>query len=104
MSKISFNNINKPFASTLRARVNEYFKSQGISNTGNRKLYIKSVILLCTAATLFITLLVGNMPIWLACIACIVLGINLATIGFNIMHEGGDQSFSKRPWLNKISA
>ncbi len=104
MSKVSFNNINKPFASTLRARVNEYFKSQGISNTGNRKLYIKSVILLCTAAVLFITLLVGNMPIWLACLACVVLGINLATIGFNIMHEGGHQSFSKRPWLNRISA
>jgi linoleoyl-CoA desaturase len=30
--------------------------------------------------------------------------MNLALIGFNIMHEGGHQSFSKHKWLNSTSA
>ena len=33
-----------------------------------------------------------------------ILGINLGLIGFNVMHEGGHQSFSKHQWLNNISA
>lgn len=103
MSKASFNNINKPFASALRARVNDYFKSEQISNTGNRKLYIKSVILLSTAVGIYLVLLSVTMPVWLSCLLCMILGVNFAAIGFNIMHEGGHQSFSKSLWLNKLS-
>src|SRR5690606_2130306 len=104
MSKTSFNSINKPFASTLRTRVNDYFKTQRLANTGNRKLYIKSVILVCVAVGLYVTLLSVSMPIWLSCLLCMVLGVTFATIGFNIMHEGGHQSFSKKAWVNSVSA
>src|SRR3546814_670039 len=104
MSKTSFNSINKPFASTLRARVNDYFKTRQLANTGNRKLYIKSVTLVTTAIALYIILLALTMPIWLSCLLCVLLGINFAAIGFNIMHEGGHQSFSKSKLLNSISA
>ncbi|WP_090973847.1 fatty acid desaturase family protein [Parapedobacter composti] len=104
MSKISFQSNNKPFASTLRNRVNDYFKTHNISNTGNRKLYIKSLVLLITAVSLYLTLLFVSLPAWILCLLCVLLGVNFATIGFNIMHEGGHQSFSKKAWLNNISA
>lgn len=104
MSKTSFNSINKPFASTLRARVSDYFKSQQLSNTGNRRLYIKSVMLVATAIGLYTVLLSLTMPVWLSCLLCVLLGITFAIIGFNIMHEGGHQSFSKSSLLNNISA
>ncbi|MGV3762578.1 fatty acid desaturase family protein [Parapedobacter sp.] len=104
MSKTSFNSINKPFASTLRARVNDYFKTQQLANTGNRKLYIKSITLVTTAVALYTILLSLAMPVWFSCLLCILLGINFAAIGFNIMHEGGHQSFSKNKVLNSISA
>lgn len=104
MSKTSFNSINKPFANTLRTRVNEYFKTRKLANTGNRKLYIKSVILVCTAVGLYVTLLSVSMPIGFSCLLCIMLGVAFATIGFNIMHEGGHQSFSKKAWINTVSA
>lgn len=32
-----------------------------------------------------------------------MLGVHLAMLGFNIMHEGGHQSFSKYPWLNGMA-
>ena len=104
MAKTSFNSINKPFASTLRARVNDYFKTRQLSNTGNRKLYIKSATLVTTAITVYVMLLALTMPVWLSCMLCVVLGVNFAAIGFNIMHEGGHQSFSKSRWLNTVSA
>lgn len=104
MSKVSFNNINKPFATTLRTRVNNYFKTHNIANTGNRKLYVKSVILVATAIATYLVLVFMTPPVWLSILLCMLFGGNLATIGFNIMHEGGHQSFSKRNWLNKISA
>lgn len=103
MSKTSFNSTNKPFAATLRARVNDYFKTRELSNTGNRKLYIKSVTVVTTAIALYIILLTLSMPIWLSCLLCVLLGINFAAIGFNIMHEGGHQSFSKSKLLNSLS-
>jgi linoleoyl-CoA desaturase len=33
-----------------------------------------------------------------------ILGFNLAVIGFNVMHEGGHQSFSRHKLINDISA
>jgi len=104
MSKTSFNSINKPFASTLRARVNDYFKTRQLANTGNRKLYIKSITLVTTVIALYVILLAVTLPVWLSCLLCVLLGINFAAVGFNIMHEGGHQSFSKSKVLNSISA
>ncbi len=104
MSKTSFNSINKPFASTLRARVNDYFKTRQLANTGNRKLYIKSITLVTTVIALYVILLAVTLPVWLSCLLCVLLGINFAAVGFNIMHEGGHQSFSKSKILNSISA
>ncbi|WP_188505725.1 fatty acid desaturase family protein [Parapedobacter pyrenivorans] len=104
MTKISFNNTNKQFSSTLRTRVNDYFKAHRISNTGNRRLYLKSVILVATAVAGYVILVFFTPPVWLAILLCILFGCNLAAIGFNIMHEGGHQSFSKKGWLNLVSA
>ncbi|WP_257667497.1 fatty acid desaturase family protein [Parapedobacter tibetensis] len=104
MSKISFNNSGSAFSSTLRQRVNGYFKANNISNTGNRRLYIKSALLAGLAIANYVCLVFFTPPVWIAVMLCILLGINLATVGFNVMHEGGHQSFSRHSWLNKVSA
>ncbi|WP_257659146.1 fatty acid desaturase family protein [Parapedobacter lycopersici] len=104
MSKTSFSSTNKPFAQTLRLRVNDYFRQNNLANTGNRKLYIKSAILVSTAVGIYFSLVFLSMPVWISILLCIVLGVNFATIGFNIMHEGGHQSFSKSRLLNNLSA
>ncbi len=104
MSKVSFQSSNKIFAQTLKRRVNDYFKTNNISNTGNRRLYLKSSILVSTLIGIYLVLLLSGFPIWSKVLLCIVLGTNFAAIGFNIMHEGGHQSFSQKSWLNTISA
>jgi linoleoyl-CoA desaturase len=42
------------------------------------------------------------MPIWLSVILCSLFGINLAAIGFNVMHDGAHGSFSSKAWVNEI--
>lgn len=104
MSKISFNNKQNPFFTTLKEKVNLYFSDNNIQTTGNRKLYFKSIIQVASAIILYITLVFFTPGMFVSILLCIVMGFNLAAIGFNIMHEGGHQSFSKYKWVNTIGA
>ena len=104
LSKVSFNNKSNPFFKSLKNRVDQYFLTENTSATGNMILYIKSIILVSSALGLYISIVFLKPDSFLSNILWGLLGANLAAIGFNIMHEGGHQSFSKNKWINKISA
>lgn len=103
MSKVSFNNKQNLFFKALKAKVDLYFADNNIHTSGNRKLYIKSVIQVSSAIGLYVWLVFFTPSIALSIFLCILLGINLGVIGFNVMHEGGHNSFSKHTWLNETS-
>ncbi len=105
MSRVTFNNKNSAFFNELRQKVDDYFTSNNIKPTGNYKLYWKSIILLSSAATLY-TILVFFTPTqwWVALALCTVLGIVLAGIGFNVMHDGAHGSYSRKKWVNDVMA
>jgi len=88
----------------LKKRINDYFEASGKSSTGNKQLYIKAVILFTAFVGLY-THLVFFTPstIW-AVLECILLGLVVAGIGFNIMHDGAHGSFSKYKWVNNLAA
>ncbi len=104
MQKITFNNKNSVFFPRLKEKVDQYFKSKNTASTGNTSLYLKSIFQVTTAIGLYITLVFLHPDAFLSIILCALLGANLAFIGFNIMHEGGHQSFSQIKWLNQASA
>lgn len=104
MSKISFNNKQSPFFTTLKDKVNRYFKDNNLDTSGNKRLYIKGSIQISSAIILYVILVFFTPGIFLSILLCSLLGINLAVIGFNVMHEGGHQSLSKHKWLNTIGA
>ena len=104
MSKVSFNNKQSPFFTTLKGKVNEYFSDNNIHTAGNKKLYIKGIVQVVSLLTLYIILVFFTPGTFLSLLLCAVMGVNLAVIGFNIMHEGGHQSFSKHSWLNTVGA
>src|SRR5690606_18920160 len=103
MSKISFNNKNNSFSKTLKKKVNNYFLENKISNTGTASLFLKGSILVLTAAAAYSILVFFTPHVLVSILLCALLGFNLAFIGFNVMHEGGHQSFSKHKWVNKIT-
>lgn len=91
------------FYATLKKRVELYFKQNEIKTTGNKRLYIKTSILLNTLITLYITLIFfGTSISWLSLFLCVLMGINFAAIGFNVMHDGAHGSYSKRHWVNEM--
>jgi linoleoyl-CoA desaturase len=100
--RISFSNLSPDFSATLRKRIDDYFNAQRIKFTGNRKLYAKSAILLLLAPLIYTLLVFFPMPVWISILLCILLGLNLAAIGFNVMHDGAHGSFSRKPWVNDM--
>jgi len=104
MIKYSFDNTQSFFFNILRKKVNHYFNEEELHMAGNMRLYWKCILQVLFAAGLYVILVFFTPAIWISIVLCVVLGLNLSIIGFNVMHEGGHQSFSKHPWINTISA
>ena len=102
MQKVSFNNKNSLFFNALKEKVDAYFKSNNIRQTGNYKLYFKTIFLLLSAASLYTILVFFTPTTWVSIVLCIVMGVCLAAIGFNVMHDGAHGSFSRKPWVNEL--
>lgn len=88
----------------LKKNVQQYFNNLNIKQHGNWTLYSKSIILLTAFVGLYLHLLLGNAPWWLALIECAALGLVIAMIGFNIMHDGNHGSYSGSKWWNKMAS
>jgi linoleoyl-CoA desaturase len=100
MAKVTFNNKDNTFYNELKGRVNEYFETQQLDKEGNWKLYHKSFVLIGLSVVLYFALLFVTMPVVLALALCAILGLAMASIGFNVMHDACHGSYSKKDWLN----
>lgn len=111
MTKLSFNNKTNSFYTSLKASVDQYFTSQKLKKTGNWKLYTKTWVLIPGALIIYSGLLVmfnqSHAPhstgLILAGIGlCAILGLILASIGFNVMHDACHGSYSTKGWVNEF--
>ncbi|WP_431216388.1 fatty acid desaturase family protein [Puia sp. P3] len=102
MPKISFNNSNHVFYTSLKTSVNNYFAHTDQKKTGDPRLYAKTVILILAAISLYTSVLLLHMA-WLPEVVCsALLGFILASIGFNVMHDANHGSYSSRKWVNEL--
>lgn len=102
MNKVTYNNSNAVFFTSLKKSVERYFEQTGFKKTGNIHLYIKTVIFILAAVGLYTTLLFVKMPLFPGMLASLTLGFVLACIGFNVMHDANHDSYSSKKWVNKI--
>lgn len=102
MGKVTFNNSNQAFFQSLKAAVESYFVENKLKKTGNWKLYLKTVVLIPLALVLYISLLTVTMPVALALVLCGLLGLTIASIGFNVMHDACHASYSSKKWVNGV--
>jgi linoleoyl-CoA desaturase len=49
-----------------------------------------------------IILLTIDLPSWAQILMCIIIGIGMAGVGMNIMHDANHESFSSKKWVNNI--
>ncbi|MFD0993781.1 fatty acid desaturase family protein [Tenacibaculum geojense] len=103
MKQVQFSRIDKTkFFRTLNKRVNTYFKENNIKRTGNWKLYTKAIIMFAMFLVPFILILTVNMPQWVQLLLTIVIGVGMAGVGMNVMHDANHESFSTKKWVNKL--
>lgn len=100
---ISFSRTDKAiFFKTLNKRVNAYFKENELKRTGNWKLYTKAIIMFGLFLAPLIVILTVSMPQWALLLLTVVIGIGMAGVGMNVMHDSNHESFSNKKWVNKI--
>jgi linoleoyl-CoA desaturase len=102
MSKITFNNKYSPFFDAVKENVESYFHKHNIKVTGNSRLYTKTVVLLTSGIGLYIFLVFFTPHYLIAAILCALLGFVIASIGFNVMHDGAHGSYSGNKKVNKF--
>ncbi len=90
------------FFRTLNSKVNSYFKENNIQRTGNWKLHIKALVMFAIFLTPYFLILTLQPPFWLMLILSVVIGIGMAGVGMNVMHDGNHGAFSSKSWVNNI--
>ena len=92
----------KKFFKTLNNRVNDYFKKKKIQKTGNWKLHLKTLIMFSILFTPYILFHLIDFSLWIKFFMCVLMGVGMAGVGMNVMHDGNHGSYSKHKWVNKI--
>ncbi len=100
---IRFSNIDKTrFFRTLSKKVNGYFKENNIKKTGNSKLYFKAIVMFTLFLVPLILLFSLDLSGWIQALLMIIIGIGMAGVGMNVMHDANHGSFSSKKWVNKL--
>ena len=102
MPKVSFNNSERLFYSSLKLSVDEYFEKNHLKKTGNGSLYLKTLILISSAVAIYCILLFVTMPAFAGILLSGLFGFILACIGFNVMHDACHGSYSGNKQVNEI--
>ena len=43
-----------------------------------------------------------DFSLWIKFFMCVLMGVGMAGVGMNVMHDGNHGSYSKYKWVNKI--
>ena len=101
---IRFSNFDKTkFFRTLNKKVNSYFKDNNIKKTGNTRLYVKAAIMFSLfLIPLIVIFTVDNLSGWMQALMMMVVGVGMAGVGMNVMHDANHEAFSSKKWVNKL--
>jgi linoleoyl-CoA desaturase len=102
--KVTFAKDAAGFLTELRRRVEDYFARTGEAKTDSWQMYLKSAIILIVLTASYVLLVFFAETWWQAVPLAVLLGVSMALVGFNIQHDGGHGSYSRRWWVNKAAA
>ena len=93
-----------PLRERLNQAVESYFNGGRKKRTGGIRIWIKSVAIVAWAVTSWIALVFFAANWWQALLLGASLGLAVAGIGFNVMHDGGHGAYSRKKIFNRFSA
>jgi len=92
------------FYKDVRARVDRYFRRTGRSSRDCPEMYVKTALVFMWLVGSYVALVFLAPSWWLALLAAVSLAMAVASVGFNVQHDGGHRSFSKHRWINRWMA
>ncbi|MCI5081974.1 MAG: acyl-CoA desaturase [Saprospiraceae bacterium] len=91
------------FVTTLRKRVNAYFKENNISKHANLHMVIKTISILLIYFVPYGLILSGvTSNIWIHLALWAIMGFGMAGLGMSVMHDAVHGAYSKSPFWNKM--
>lgn len=100
---IRFNNANRQFYAELKKRVDNYFKENKLSKSGNLNMYLKTIFMFSAYIVPYL-LIVFNVfdskLMWF--LLCLMMGLAMAGVGLCVMHDANHGSYSKNQKFNRI--
>jgi len=89
------------FTKTLRARVDAYFKERNLSRKGDWRLHLKAGVMMTLYFVPWALITWGALGSgWLFWVMEVVMGLGLAGIGMNVMHDANHDAYSDKKWVN----
>ncbi len=102
-TKIRFpNRAGQDFHKAVTARVNQYFKDNGISTYANWQMKLKTFVLLVSYVGLYLAIVSGQFSIWAMWLMAVGLGVATAGIGFSVAHDAIHGAYFKSKKLNYL--
>jgi len=90
------------FFRTLNKRVNNYFKENNISRNGNWRLHVKTIVMFTLYLAPYFLLMSLDIPWWARLSLAVIMGVGMAGVGMNVMHDANHGAYSSKKWVNKI--
>ena len=101
--KIIFKNDNQAnFLTTLKKRVDHYFKSNNLSKNANSAMYVKSAVMFSIYLFLYLSILSNYFNNFVLILLFAGLGVMKGLLGFTIVHDALHGAYSTRPAINKL--
>jgi linoleoyl-CoA desaturase len=101
-SQLRFINKNQSlFFSTVKKRVDAYFREKQLPRHGNTVMWFKAAFFLFGILSLYLLLLLGSFSLSIMLLLAILIGMFAAFIGFNVCHDAIHGSFSGNMRVNQ---
>jgi len=102
-ASIKFPHARQDFFITLNQRVNDYFKTNGISKHANAEMVIKTMVMYTIYFVPYGLILSGAVTNnWFVLGLVVIMGLGTAGIGLSIMHDANHGAYSKKAWVNNL--
>lgn len=99
---IKFSKTKSDFVTELRQSVNEYFSKNNLDRHGNTKILFKTIVMTLIYLGPYFYMILGDISSVYVLYSCwVLMGMGVAGIGMNIMHDANHGSFSANSKINK---
>lgn len=89
------------FFVTLKGRVEQYFRENNRSMHANAAMITKTVVLLLLYIVPFCLILLVSMPLFVALLCWVLMGVGVAGIGMSVMHDANHGAYSANRTVNQ---